>query len=490
MCASNASRPARRPDGRTEPAPITDAPMTLSSMPLLRPATLRDGYLQARFGPADVAHEVLRRLAARGQDHVWTERCSDAALLAQARALAARRDEIERLPLYGLPFGVKDNIDVAGIATTCGCPGYARVPGVSAAAVQRALDAGALFVGKQTLDQFATGLNGTRTLGGHCLNVFDPDVIPGGSSSGSGVAVAAGLVSFALGSDTGGSGRVPAAMNNIVGLRPSIGRVSSRGMVYNNRLFDCVPVFAPTVEDAFTVLEAIAGFDADDPMARDARTLATLAAGFPARFRFAVPAALEFHGDGASAAAFEAAVATLRALGGSDVPFDFAPFTEAGRLIFDSALVAERAASYGDVLQRCRGEVVDPVARILERACRYSAVDAFRAQYRMGELQRQVARQLDGIDVLVTPTVPRPYRVAEMRAEPLLRNAEVGHYTYGVGPLDLCALALPAALRSDGLPFGIQFVGRAGDEGRLRALGSRFEQAVGLPPGIAARRAA
>jgi allophanate hydrolase len=460
-------------------------------MPLLRPGALRDGYAQARFSPLDVAHEVLRRLAQRGQDHVWIARAGHSDLLAQAQALAARRHEIDRLPLYGLPFGVKDNVDVAGIPTTCGCPGYARVPDVSAAAVQRALDAGALFIGKQTLDQFATGLNGTRTLGGHCLNVFDPEVIPGGSSSGSGVAVAAGLVSFSLGSDTGGSGRVPAALNNIVGLRPSIGRVSSRGMVYNNRLFDCVPVFAPTVEDAFTVLEAIAGFDADDPMARDPgtlATLATLAADFPAHFRFAVPTPLEFHGDRESADAFETAVAVLRALGGTEVPFDFAPFTAAGQLIFDSALVAERATSYGDVLQRCPEEVVAPVARILDRASRYTAVDAFRAQYRMSELRRQVAQQLDGIDVLVTPTVPRPYRVAEMRTEPLLRNAEVGHYTYGVGPLDLCALALPASIRTDGLPFGISLVGRAGEEGRLRALGGRFEQAVGLPPGIEALR--
>jgi len=462
--------------------------MTLSSLPLLRPAVLREGYRHGRFSPIDVAHEVLRRLAQRGQDHVWAARAAEAELLAQAQALAARRHQIDQLPLYGLPFGVKDNVDVAGVATTCGCPGYARLPRSSATAVQRALDAGALFIGKQTLDQFATGLNGTRTLGGHCLNVFNPDVIPGGSSSGSGVAVAAGLVSFSLGSDTGGSGRVPAALNNIVGLRPSIGRVSSRGMVYNNRLFDCVPVFAPTVDEAFTVLEAIAGFDADDPMAREPGTLAPLAAEFPQRFRFALPAPLQFHGDPASAAAFESAVSVLRALGGSSVSFDFTPFTEAGQLIFDSALVAERFASYGDVLQRCPDEVVAPVARILSRAGQYTAVQAFEAQYRMGELRRQVARQLEGIDVLVTPTVPRPYRVAEMRAEPLLRNAEVGHYTYGVAPLDLCALALPASIRPDGLPFGISLVGRSGEEGRLQALGRCFEQAVAVPPGIEALR--
>jgi allophanate hydrolase len=210
----------------------------------LRATTLSAAYRRGDVDPVDVVNEVLRRMAARGADRVWVQTADPGHLRAQARALRERLADIDSLPLYGLPFGVKDNVDVADMPTTCGCAGFDRYPETSASAVQRALDAGALFVGKQTLDQFATGLNGTRTIGGHCLNVFDPEVIPGGSSSGSGVAVAAGLVSFSLGSDTGGSGRVPAAMNNIVGLRPTVGLVSSRGLVYNNRQFDCIPVFA------------------------------------------------------------------------------------------------------------------------------------------------------------------------------------------------------------------------------------------------------
>lgn len=450
--------------------------------------TLRAAYRQGRLSPMDVLDEVFRRIDARGQDHVWITLAERARLRAQARALAARRADLESLPLYGLPFGVKDNVDVAGLPTTCGCAGFDRQPEVSATAVQRAVDAGALCIGKQTLDQFATGLNGTRAIGGHCLNVFDPEVIPGGSSSGSGVAVAAGLVSFSLGSDTGGSGRVPAALNNIVGLRPTIGLVSNRGLVCNNRLFDCVPVFALNVHDAYTVLEVIAGFDPDDPTSLSDAQRVDLDAAMPDGFRFAVPGRPEFFGDTISAACFAQAVDRLQALGGERCEMDFAHFHEAGKLIFDSGLVAERAASYGDVLATHPQTLVPAVADILTRARSYTAVDAFKAQYRMQTLRRDFSRQMQGIDVLVTPTVARPFRVSEMLAEPIVRNAEVGHYTYGVGPLDLCALALPAAIRPDGLPFGISLVGRARSDGWLRALGRRFEATAGIRPGAAAGR--
>lgn len=446
-------------------------------------APLLEAYRTRRLTPVDVVEEVFRRIDARGQDHVWTNLADRAAVRSQARALAGRIDGMDALPLYGLPFGVKDNVHVEGIATTCGCPGYASMPAATAEAVRRAIQAGAIFIGKQSLDQFATGLNGTRTLSGHCKNTVDPDIIPGGSSSGSGVAVAAGLVSFSLGSDTGGSGRVPAAMNNIVGLRPSMGLVSSRGMVYNNRMFDCMPVFALTVEDAFTVLETIAGRDIDDPASRADADDIPLQVDLPRHFRFAVPARLEFFGDSQSAASFERAIAGLCSMGGTSTAFDFQPFQEAGQLVFESALVAERAASYGEVLDTCPQDLVPEVASILARACRYTAVEAFQAQYRLAALRRQVATLLKGIDVVVTPTVPRPFRVSEMLAEPMARNAEVGYYTYGVGPLDLCAISVPSPLRDDGLPFGISLVGRAGEDGRLRALGCRFEAWASLQPG-------
>ena len=459
--------------------------MTQTAQPYLslRATALHAAYGRGEIDPVEVVEEVLRRMALRGQDHVWVEKVEPAELRAQALALRDRRADMAQLPLYGLPFGVKDNVDVAGFATTCGCAGFGRQPRETAVAVQRAIAAGALFVGKQTLDQFATGLNGTRTIGGHCLNVFDPAVIPGGSSSGSGVAVAAGLVSFSLGSDTGGSGRVPAAMNNIVGLRPSMGLVSSRGLVYNNRRFDCVPVFAHGVEDAFRVLDAIAGFDDQDPISRRDLGLTTVDSDTVQRFRFAVPQQLEWFGDRQSPTCFSQAVERLQALGGEMCEFDFSLFSQAGALIFESAFVAERATSYGEVLDRLPQALVPAVASILKRGRTFTAIDAFQAQYRLLELQQQMARQMAGIDVLVTPTVARPFRVEEMLAAPIERNAEVGFYTYGVGPLDLCALALPAALRPDGLPFGVSLVGRAGADGWLRALGQRFEAATAIVPG-------
>lgn len=454
----------------------------------LRFEALRGAYSQGTTTPAEVVDHVFEAIARRGDDHVWAALADRETAMARAKELASRIGEIDSLPLYGLPFGVKDNVHVAGMPTSCGCPGFTQWPQHTAAAVQRALDAGAIFIGKQTLDQFATGLNGTRMLAGRCLNTFHADIIPGGSSTGSGVAVAAGLVSFSLGSDTGGSGRIPAAMNNIVGLRPSIGLVSSRGMVYNNRMFDCIPVFAPTVAEAHTVLQAIAGRDPQDPIGPVAADVSgwSLEASFPAEFRFAVPDALEFFGDVEAERCFAEAVRQLEALGGTMVPIPFAAFREAGNMVFESALVAERDASYGEMLDQHPDELIPAVAAILRGARGYTATEGFKAQYRLGELQRQVRAQLEGIDVLVTPTVPKAFTVADMLAEPLLRNNQVGFYAYGVGPLDLCALAVPAAIRRDGIPCSISLVGRAGEDGRLIALGERFQQAVKLRPGIEA----
>lgn len=454
----------------------------------LRFDALRAAYRAGTTTPVQVVDQVLAAIARRGDDHVWTTLADPVQIRDRARALAGRAADIDTMPLYGLPFGVKDNVDVAGVPTTCGCPGFNRLPQVSALAVQKAEEAGAIFIGKQALDQFATGLNGTRTLGGHCRNVFDPAIVPGGSSSGSGVAVAAGLVSFSLGSDTGGSGRVPAAMNNIVGVRPTLGLVSSRGMVYNNRLFDCMPVFAGTVDEAYAVLEAIAGVEADEPIRRSSETAVVLDPPAPESFRFGVPSRLEFLGDPHSAACFTRAIERLQAIGGAVRELDPDLFLEAGSLVFESALVAERAASYGDVLDDCPQQLVPAVAAILSRARQYTAADAFRAMYRLRAMQCRFAERFRGIDLLVTPTVPRPFTVEEMLAEPLLRNAEIGHYTLAVGPLDLCALALPAAIRPDGLPFGISLVGRAGADGLLRAIGRKFEAHTGIPPGVEAIR--
>jgi allophanate hydrolase len=462
----------------------------LGSRPLrrlpLRAAVLQRGYREHRFTPRDVVDELLARIADRGEDHVWLARADSAALRAAADALWQRRADIDQLPLYGLPFSVKDNIDVAGLPTTCGCTAPVEPASAHAQVVQRALDAGALFVGKNTLDQFATGLNGTRSLTGFCRNAFDPRYVPGGSSSGSGVAVAAQLVCFSLGSDTGGSGRVPAAMNHVVGLRPSIGVLSGRGTVYNNRFFDVVPVFAQSVADAFVVLAALRGGDPFDSLLRPDAERLPLQRELAAGFRFGVPRArdLQFHGDAQGPALFGAAVEALCAAGGVPVDVDFSPFVEAGRMVFDSALVVERALSYRPTLERHPQTVHPAVAAALRQADRYTAEDVFLALYRLQAARHAVRPLFEDVEVLLTPTVPRPYTVEELLAEPMARNAELGHYTYGVAPLDLCAIALPAAMRADGLPFGVSLLAGAGQDARLAAVGRRFEAQVGQTAGL------
>lgn len=457
-------------------------------------AELQHGYRSARFTPLDVAREALRRSRDYGDPHVWIAPPDEGAILARAAALMQPGADTS-LPLYGLPFSVKDNVDVAGLPTTCGCAGFDRLPGVSATGVAKAIAAGAMLIGKNSLDQFATGLNGTRTMGPHCLNAFDPRIVPGGSSSGSGVAVAAGLVTFSLGSDTGGSGRVPAAMNNVVGVKPTLGLVSSAGMVYNNRFFDCMPVFARTVEEGYAVLEVIRGYDADDAFSRrdaDSISLSTLVAALGPHFRFAVPRAadLAFFGDRHAEQAFAAALDAMQAIGGNKTEIDFALFIEAGRLPFDSGLLAERAISYGHVVAEHPDTVHPAVAAMIKKGQAYSGVQTMQAVYRMTEMRREALRLFAGFDVLVTPTVGRAYTCDELKADPIGLNTRIGYYTYPVNPLDLCALALPASIRPDGVPFGISLVAPAAHDGVLRAIGRRFEAAARLRPGVLACRKA
>lgn len=450
-------------------------------------AFLQAGYRDGLFTPVDIVREAYRRIRARGRDHVWTELVSEE--LAVNAALQLMCSGAQHLPLYGMPFSVKDNVDVAGMRTTCGCDGFDRLPAESATSVAKALGAGAILIGKNTLDQFATGLNGTRTTGGHCRNVFNAAYVPGGSSSGSGVAVAAELVSFSLGSDTGGSGRVPAAMNNVVGVKPTLGLVSGSGLVYNNRYFDCVPVFARTVQDGYAVLDAIRGFDDSDAFSRpDADTIA-LTAIVPAAFTFGIPRAdqLQFFGDAQAEAAFGKAVEDLERIGGTAVEIDFTLFVEAGRLPFESGLLAERAHSYGRVLDENPDTVHPAVATMIRKGLGFSGVETVSAIYRMMDLRRQAVALLREVDVFVTPTVGRAYTCAELAGDPIGLNNNIGYYTYPVSPLDLCALALPASIRDDGLPFGISLVGLAGSDGVLRELGLRFQRRVGLAPGVRAR---
>jgi allophanate hydrolase len=447
-------------------------------------AALSAGYASDAFSPEQVVREVYARIARRGDDRVWIHLAPEEEASAAARALAGR--DRASLPLYGLPFAIKDNIDWAGHPTTAGCPAYRYVPERSAAVVERLIAAGAIPVGKSNLDQFATGLVGTRSPYGAPSSVFDPRYISGGSSSGSAVAVAAGLVSFSLGTDTAGSGRVPAAFNNIVGLKPSRGLISNRGVVPACRSLDCVSIFALTVADALQALCAAAGYDVEDPFSRpeaDRTALAWVAA--PPRFRFGVPAPdrLEFFGNPHNPVLFAAARAALEGFGGTAVEIDDAPFAEAARLLYEGPWLAERYAAIGEFL-RAQPEALHPVTRaIVEQGARPSAVEAFQAYYRLKALRRAAARIWAEVDALLLPTAGTAYTLAEVEAEPLRLNANLGRYTNFVNLLDLCGVAVPAGFTPDGLPFGVTLLAPAFREAPLAALADALHRRAGVPLG-------
>jgi allophanate hydrolase len=433
--------------------------------------SLRAAYRAGTLTCSTVVEEVLKRIADAGDDKVWISRLPDEALRDAAAVLEARRGEIESLPLYGVPFAVKDNIDVTGLHTTAACPGFAYMPEKTAEVVQRLIDAGAIVIGKTNLDQFATGLVGVRSPYGVPRNPFDPHYVPGGSSSGSAVAVSAGLVSFALGTDTAGSGRVPAGFNNIVGLKPTPGLLSTDGVVPACASLDCVSVFALSCADADAVLAVTASPKKTQAIGRT--------------FRFGVPKPLEFHGDGAYAALYAEAVERLKAMGGTAVEFDYAPFREAAQLLYNGPWVAERTAAVGAFLEEVHeGAGVWPETRqIILGGREYSAVDAFEGQYELAELKARAATATQGLDFLALPTAATIYTVAQLRHEPILYNAHLGHYTNFVNFFGLSALALPFGFRPDGLPFGITLVAQPFAERALLAFGARWQRSLSLPLG-------
>jgi allophanate hydrolase len=383
-----------------------------------------------------------------------------------------------------VPFAVKDNIDVLGLPTTAACPGYAYQPAASAPVVAALCAAGAVVFGKTNLDQFATGLVGTRSPYGRCASAFDVRYISGGSSSGSALAVALGQVSFALGTDTAGSGRVPAAFNNIVGLKPTRGVLSTRGVVPACRSLDCVSVFAGNVADALAVLDRVEGFDAADPFSRavppGAHVIPTSA------FRFGVPSELEFFGDAAAARAFAAALGRLSDLGGQSVALDFTPFREAAKLLYEGPWLAERTLAFGGALSAGVPGIDPTVAAIVQGTERLTALDTFRAQYRLRELERQVAALWQDLDLLVVPTTPTSYTLAEIEQSPIELNRRLGTYTNFTNLLDLAGVAVPAGFKAENQPFGVTLLGPAFSERALAALAVRWQEREGGSVGATA----
>ncbi len=460
-------------------AALATAPQALPAA--LDIARLGAAYRDGRATPTSVARELIARCALHPDNPIWITRVDDDSLLARAAALEAD-PAAAALPLYGIPFAVKDNIDVAGLPTTAACEAFRHDAAHTATAVQRLLDAGAMLIGKTNLDQFATGLVGTRSPYGEVRNTFDPAYVSGGSSSGSAVAVALGLVSFSLGTDTAGSGRVPASFNNIVGLKPTRGLVSTHGVMPACRSLDCVSVFACDADDARRVLDVLDAFDAADDYARRDRAPRPAPSGAP---RIGVPRidALDFFGDGASHAAFAEAVARLEALGAVRVAIDVAPFVEAAELLYGGPWVAERHAAIREMFDRRPETLLPVIRRIVGQASRHTATDAFEAMYRLAALRRATEPVWEACDAILLPTAGTVYTRAELATDPLGPNTRLGRYTNFVNLLDLAAIAVPSSFRADGLPFGVTFIAPAGTDRWLCELGAAWQRLCGLPLG-------
>jgi allophanate hydrolase len=450
-------------------------------------ADWRQAYRAGGHTPAGLLAPYAAALSV--PDNAWIARVSAAQLRQQLDALAQRLaqagGDLDALPLYGVPFAVKDNIDAAGWPTTAACPAFAYTPQEDATVVRRLCAAGAILVGKTNLDQFATGLVGTRSPHGAVANSFDPAYVSGGSSSGSASLVARGLVAFSLGTDTAGSGRVPAGFNNIVGLKPTKGWLSTAGVVPACRTQDCVSIFALTVADALAVAEVAGGFDPADPYSRAAPAVATPA--WENAPRFAVPARLDFFGDAQAEAAFAESLQALRSLGARIEAIDFEPFEALAALLYQGPWVAERFAAV-EALWRVSPDEIHPVVRgIVEQAANYSALDTFKAEYRRAELARLIAQRLAGFDALVVPTSPSIYTIKAVDADPVTLNSRLGVYTNFVNLADMSALAVPGGFRADGLPAGITLIGMAWQDRALAEFGKRWQHVRQLPLGATGR---
>lgn len=427
----------------------------------LRLSTLRAAYRAGTLTPRALIADLRRQAAALNADfNLFIHLLSEAELAPYLERLDAQ--DIDTLPLYGIPFAIKDNIDLAGIPTTAACPAFAYTPQESATLVAQLIALGAIPLGKANLDQFATGLNGTRSPYGPCRNSVHPDYPSGGSSAGSSLAVALGVASFALGTDTAGSGRVPAALNNLVGLKPTKGLLSTAGVVPACRTLDCVTFFTPTAEEASALLALTAQFDPRDAYSRSNPQWNTARAfGTPAAFRFGVPSQLEFAGCAESPALFAKARALLEAAGGEAVEIDFAPFVEAAQLLYQGPWVAERYSVTGDLIRETPDAVLPVIRDVLAKAPGASAVDLFRAQYRLQALKVACDAVLDTLDFVLTPTYPRPVTLAELERDPIGPNSLLGYYTNFMNLLDYAAVAAPTGTMRNGLPWGVTVFGRA-----------------------------
>jgi len=442
-----------------------------------------EAYRNGQTSPRQAIYALREQL--NHESSAWIYLLSRAELNLQLEQLEAI-ENATALPLFGIPFAVKDNIDVAGIPTTAACPAFTYIPSHDASAVARLKKAGAIVLGKTNLDQFATGLVGTRSPYGVVTNSFKTEYVSGGSSSGSATVVAEGLMPFSLGTDTAGSGRIPAGFNNIVGLKPSKGRFSTTGVVPACRSLDCISIFALTVADAENIAKVMEGFDPADGYSRSAPMTTTF---FSHKPRFGIPATPEWFGDSESEKAWKATLNNMQALGAELVTLDFTPMFTLAQLLYGGPWVAERYAAIATFMQTNAQAMNDVVRSIIEKAENFSAVDTFTAEYQRVNLARQIQTLMADVDALLVPTAPRHPTIAEVNADPIKVNSQLGTYTNFVNLADCCALALPAAMRDDGLPFGITLIAPAWQDAALVKFGKFWQAHSDLYLGATQRKA-
>jgi allophanate hydrolase len=442
---------------------------------------LQNEYLTGRLTPTALVQKV-DELTHQDDDHcIWIRRLSLNEMMIYAQKLETLNPA--SLPLYGIPFAIKDNIDLAGIPTTAACPKFSFTPSESATVVQKLIDAGAIPIGKTNLDQFATGLVGARSPYGAGRNAFNNEYISGGSSAGSAVSVALGMASFSLGTDTAGSGRVPAAFNNLVGHKPTCGLLSTNGVLPACRTLDCVSIFALSATEAAQVLSVAQGFDSQDAYSRHAQLSHN---NLGASFKFGVPQKnqLAFFGNAETPQLFEQAIERLTALGGKQVTIDFEPFLETARLLYEGPWVAERYAAIKSFIEKTP-EALFPVTRqIIGGATRFNAVDVYNAQYKLKALQQVCANVWDTIDVLLTPTAGTIYKIDDVNVNPIQTNSNLGYYTNFMNLLDLAAVAVPAGFQRNGLPFGVTIAAPAFSDEMLLNVGEKMQNALGIKGGF------
>jgi allophanate hydrolase len=442
----------------------------------LQISKLQQSYRDGTLTPTQLIDELLARCANYASHNIWITLLDRERLLEYAHEVESR--DMQSQPLYGIPFAIKDNIDLANVPTTAGCPDFSYTPTRSATVVERLMTAGAIPIGKTNLDQFATGLVGTRSPYGACRNAFDPSYISGGSSAGSAVSVALGLASFSLGTDTAGSGRVPAAFNNLIGLKPTCGLLSARGVVPACRTLDSVSIFALTADEAAQIASVAQAYDEEDAYSRAAPE--TRRSHFNSRFRFGVPRTeqLEFFGNTDAKALFARSVERLKAMGGEAITIDFSDFLETARLLYGGPWVAERYQAIREFIER-QPESLHEVTRNITLA----AKNNFGALYRLQEMKRRTEKIWNDIDILVTPTAGTIYKIDEVLADPITLNSNLGYYTNFMNLLDLSAVAVPSGFLGNGLPFGISFGAPAFSDDALLDFARRWQAAFPLPLG-------